>query len=168
MFFERIETGVSLHLCNTVVARDAISIAIALRENQQRVAHTLFYTRGSNLDSSFIDLVQRYDSIRRNSCSGSKYYWALLVTRFSNSPRTMKLWLKFFLTRIQVSPPPQVALTPHSLRKGAVSECVAIGAQEYHIMIWGDCSSGQTFRQSNLDAWELQCDDPYLFFGYLL
>lgn len=168
VFFERGEAGAALLLSNITVHQDSIDIAIALRKNRSRVAHTLSYVRNPAFSDSLIDLLLRYDRVRRSSSSASKFYWSLPGTRHYPSARTMSLWLKSCLETVDIAPPPQVTWSSHSLRIGAASECAALGVLEYRICVWGDWSASRTFRESYLDATVRCGEDSHYFFGHLL
>ena len=168
IFFARGEAGASLLPENIKVVKNSISLAIALRKNQSRVAHTLEYERNTDFGTSVIDLLLRYDRIRRSYRSGSKYYWALPGKRHDSSASRVSLWLHMCLRKVNTAPPPQVSWTSHSLRMSAASECAAIHVAEYRILIWGDWGSARTFRETYLDGRVKECEDSHFFFGHLL
>ena len=168
VFFCRGEAGASLLMENIAVSEESVLVAIALRKNQSRVAHTLAYSRNSDFETSLIDLVRRYDSMRRSNRSASKYYWILPGEKHSTSASAITKWLHSCLNKINVQPPPQVSWSSHSLRMAATSECAAIHVEEYRILIWGDWGSARTFRETYLDGRVKACEDSRIFFGHLL
>lgn len=168
VFFERGEAGISLRLTNIRVTPQAIDIAVVLRKNQLRVPHTLSYQRNTAFPDSLIDLALRYDSLRRSLNSTSQYYWALPRLRLTPTARTMNVWLTTVLQRLNLSPPPGVTYSSHSLRMAAGSESAAIGVQEYRILTWGDWKDARTFRDHYMDARIQATVDSYFFFGHLL
>ena len=168
VFFSRGEAGASLLTENISVSANSIDLAIALRKNQSRVAHTLKYQRNPSFSTSVIDLVRRYNTVRRSAQAKSKYYCALPGQRHDFSANQITRWLRFCLQRVHVEPPPQVSWSSHSLRMAAASECAAIHVEEYRILKWGDWGSPRTFRGTYLDGRVKACQDSLFFFGHLL
>ena len=72
VFFERGEAGAALRMDNIQVSAKSIDLAIALRKNRSRVAHTLSYARLSPDKPSLINLVLRYDRYRKSARSTSR------------------------------------------------------------------------------------------------
>lgn len=167
VFFERGEAGSALLMDNISVTHSSLDIAVALRKGKSRVAHTLSYRRNPHYQQSVIDLVLKYDRLRRSTTSRSNYYWALPGSRHTPSARYITSWLNLCLKRVNIQPPPQVIWSSHSLRMGAASEAAALGIQEYRILKWGDWSSARTFRESYFDGRVQACDDSKFFFGHL-
>ncbi len=172
MFLERGEAGASLMMNNIRVTPTTVHLAIPLRKAGPLLTpHTLTYTRWARDQASPIDLVQRYDVIRRNSATRSTFYWSLplIQERFARSSNTITRYLKECLDHLTISPPPQVSWSSHSLRIGAASEAAAINIPLYRIRIWGDWSpSSKTFEVTYLDARFLATQERYYFFGHLL
>ena len=167
-FFEHGEAASKLTTENIQVSYNSIHLAVTLRKGKTRVAHTLTYKRNPNFKTSLIDLVLRYNKLRRSTATISNYYWALPGNRHTPTARHITMWLQFCLQRINVQPTPQVVWSSHSLRQAAASESAAIGVQEYRIVSWGDWTSARTFRESYLDGRVQACEDSYFFFGHLL
>lgn len=108
VFFKRGEAGSALGMENNTVTPAKSDLAVALRKAKTSVAHTLSYTRSQDFSDSVIDLVLKYDRIRRSATTQSTYYWALAGYRHTPSARTITTWMKFCLYRINVQPPAQV------------------------------------------------------------
>ena len=149
------------------VSERSIDLAIALRKNRSRVAHTLSYARLSPDKPSVIDLVLRYDRYRRTTRSTSRYYWGLLGQSLTPSSASISDRLQACLSHTGVTPLPQLLWSSHSLQMGAASECPAIGVPSYSIRIPGDWSVACTMEESYLDARLQPCEDSVSFFGNL-
>ena len=109
VFFERGGAGAALRMDNIQVSAESIDLAIALRKNRSRVAHTLSYARLSPDKPSLIDLVLRYDRYRRSARSTSRYYWAIPGQRLTPSSASIYRWLQACLSHAGITPPPQVS-----------------------------------------------------------
>lgn len=77
------------------------------------------------------------------------------------------IWLGDLLTELDVSPPPGVKYTGHSLRGGAASAALAIGVSLPAICRWGIWNA-LTSVMLYLDPLVPACDAAKLFFGHLL
>jgi hypothetical protein len=172
MFFERGEAGASLSPQHIKVTPQAVHLAIPLRKNGPLLTpHTLTYRRTDPAAPSPIDLITRYDIIRRGSNSRSNFYWSLpaLNERYRNTSATITGFLEESLQHLSIVPPPGVRWSSHSLRIGAASEAAAINVPLYRIRIWGDWTpNSTTFESTYLDARFLATSESFYFFGHLL
>ena len=125
IFFARGEAGAALDISYIEVTQDAISIAVALRKNRSRVANTLSYPRADSPLGGPVQLLQRYDSYRRQLSTKSRYYSSLPSAshRFKSSSGLITEFLQACLSCLHIFPSPQVRWTLHSLHIGAASEC---------------------------------------------
>lgn len=107
VFFEHGEAGASLLLPNIWIRTGAIDIAIALIKCGSGMAQTLLYMQHKAYSDSLIDVLLRYDRIRRSNRLTSRYYWSFLGLCFTPTARTFFGWLQLCLDTIKVSPPQQ-------------------------------------------------------------